>query len=115
MTDEAAMREADFVAWQKHKEKYVTNISHYEFRKIWQAAQSASVPQWQPIETAPKDGTWVLLYQGEHVFQGYWFNIIEGHERWADHSASGCGGYVEAMPTHWMPLPPAPKPQKDGE
>ncbi len=60
---------------------------------------------WQPIETAPKDGTEILLTSGIGTpvrsphFIGYfiartgkWWNMWQG----APH-------YLE--PTHWMPLP----------
>lgn len=68
---------------------------------------------WQPIETAPKDGTWVLLYDPKTtcgIYTGYydpcymgpriggWFNGHMSDEE-----------YVEIFPTHWMPLPPKPE------
>lgn len=62
---------------------------------------------WQPIETAPKDGTEILAawlgYGGRwyrrvmrFTKSGYW-NLLAG----------GAGG-TGARPTHWMPLPPPP-------
>jgi hypothetical protein len=72
--------------------------------------------QWQPIETAPKDGTTVLVYCAAD--DG--FNIIEArwHEfhRWKGEPNS-CGWDVcpfeadrstEVFPSHWMPLPQPP-------
>jgi len=56
---------------------------------------------WQPIETAPRDGTWVLLYSpNENQPAVAYFN---GHA-WDD---NGDGGFW-FEPTHWMPLPPKP-------
>ena len=62
---------------------------------------------WQPIETAPKDGTWIMVYWptmgiGQYPFVVFW---DEGWQpaRYSDRD------YGEAFPTHWMPLPPAPK------
>ena len=56
---------------------------------------------WQSIETAPRDGTDVLVWCGGAMFiacmdVGRWF-----FDR-TDHS-------VKPLPTHWMPLPPLPK------
>ena len=69
---------------------------------------------WQPIETAPKDGTFILLHV-EHfgLCQGYWceepVNIKTGEDAepcWmAGLSAHFCRNVV---PTHWMPLPEVP-------
>lgn len=42
------------------------------------SAESRARPQWQPIETAPRDGTLVLVYKpdqratGASTFVGYW-------------------------------------------
>jgi hypothetical protein len=68
---------------------------------------------WQPIETAPTDGTAVLLWpygysdiwQGHadcEVVLGYFDN--EGREEWFNPEARE---WFE--PTHWMPLPAPPE------
>lgn len=62
---------------------------------------------WQPIETAPKDGSGMLLYcplLRVPITGGYW----------DDHPKCRCwiaGGYMQkgSPPIHWMPLPPPPK------
>lgn len=77
---------------------------------------------WQPIETAPRDGTWILLAGGEcsddsggteqrRVVTGQWTNYRNGctgkqYERWqfAWHDGGYDGEYKQ--PTHWMPVPP---------
>lgn len=66
---------------------------------------------WQPIETAPKDGNAIWAYQGNnyHQCQMKWIEG-EGYALWVyvDEVLSD----VEAspqQPTHWMPLPPPPK------
>jgi len=87
----------------------------------------AATPQWQPIETAPKDGTEILgfnednggiflarytcladflsdteleRYDEEKQFRDDWF-----------HADFVCGGLLEGdeIPTHWQPLPEPPK------
>ncbi len=58
--------------------------------------------EWQPIETAPKDGTWVLLlFEDEYDQFSPLFQIYEGFHslrawRTRDH--------VRGKPTCWMPL-----------
>ena len=65
---------------------------------------------WQPIETAPKDNTRILLhdvYERERpwaTFVGAWGTWIH-NDGW--HSIPGA--YAK-RPTHWMPLPEPPKP-----
>ncbi len=65
---------------------------------------------WQPIETAPKDGTDILVCEPGYVmaivswhpvktkkaarYPGYWANLL------------GSNWYY---PTHWMPLPEQPE------
>ena len=61
--------------------------------------------EWQPIETAPKDGTSILGYWCyEGGFEHYIQPIRYLHGKWLhdwDHSD-------ELYPTHWMPLPEPP-------
>lgn len=69
--------------------------------------------EWQPIETAPKDGTKVDLWGKDKSYWGKGPNIPK---RWADCYWLNDGGFskwtnrygdsIEA--THWRPLPAAP-------
>jgi len=71
-------------------------------------AQPAQEPVgWQSIETAPKDGTGVLVYCQKSLT----VTVTGGY--WDDHPQCRCwiaGGYMQKVfpPTHWMPLPPSP-------
>ena len=63
----------------------------------------AQEPKWQPIETAPKDGTkiYLLSTQGKSC---KWRGAATFTTRW-----QGFSFFVE-YPTHWQPLPTAPEP-----
>lgn len=70
--------------------------------------------EWQPIETAPKDGTRLLLARKQRmsgeliVVSGYWNSGGAFHmPHWSTSSNL-------FDPTHWMPLPPLPETEGDG-
>lgn len=65
---------------------------------------------WRPIETAPRDGTRVLVWRpresDDHVAHA-------GVDHWRDDNAGGgSGSWYRSrryqQPTHWMPLPAPP-------
>jgi len=72
---------------------------------------------WMPIESAPKDGTYILLgssdgawvaryhpiYQSGYMPENPWQSMMLNHEH--------LGRYPKAKPTHYMPLPHPPKEQ----
>ncbi len=78
-------------------------------------------PQWQPIETAPRDGSMFLCWvtaercgetdEGQQYAQdvsqadfGWW---VPGENR--DYFDCGCGQIADRQHiSHWMPLPPPP-------
>jgi hypothetical protein len=67
--------------------------------------------EWKPIETAPKDGTRILVFDREYhgEIAACEFNKEWGWvERGLDY-ATEVWGYGEMEPTHWMPLPQPPK------
>lgn len=62
--------------------------------------------EWQPIETAPTNGTYVWVGAPGVRRIGFY-----GDERWHDMVSLAGGGRAEAIPftpTHWMPLPAPP-------
>lgn len=78
--------------------------------------------KWQPIETAPKDGTLILVHfrcKGVRaVFWGSPFDdeVDESNGLWCvdddKHGPYALRGYTvtgPSAPTHWMPLPAPPK------
>jgi len=58
---------------------------------------------WQPIDTAPKDGFHLLLFRPDIQFVGYWGGPNSG---WRI-NAPGLPA-MWPLPTHWMPLPKSP-------
>ena len=72
---------------------------------------------WQSIETAPKDGTLIVLgahngvwlgkylpvYGSGYVPDNPWSSMLLNHDHMAERYT---------RPTHWMPLPPAPSSAK---
>lgn len=79
------------------------------------AAPAVSVPAWQPIETAPKDGLPVLVIVADatqpQAMVAHWAAETWRcglREDWdAGTRAPEYYGYVDGA-THWMPLPAAP-------
>jgi len=64
------------------------------------------VMKWQPIETAPKDGTEILIYwNSRNITVGFWAR--KQNEWWPLGRCTPLYGV-----THWMPLPLAPFTEK---
>lgn len=74
--------------------------------------QQSAVDGWQPIETAPKDGTKILAYI--HIDDGdigvmKWMDFGSGLAAWVwDDELMGEADPDPYQPTHWMSLPPNP-------
>lgn len=64
-----------------------------------------SIENWQPIETAPKDGTRLLVFSPvDGVVSSHWeAGTWQGLPWRAPHNAA------KAAPTYWMPLPAPPE------
>lgn len=92
--------------------------------------------EWQPISTAPKDGTHILLWAPAQTFEGkpteprltYGYWDVPEHGAYLGDCGGECrcpeyddcpdpywfsmdGSFTEENPpTHWMPLPAPPEP-----
>lgn len=69
--------------------------------------QPVAVEEWQPIETAPRDGTTILLVGGVYgglPFPGKWDSseFVSPVARWF--SSISKGHLYNHVPTHWRPL-----------
>jgi len=76
-------------------------------------AMLAAAPEYKhlllPIETAPKDGTPILLCTADGIVEAQW-----ERRKWEQSPCystyEGCGAAeIGCKPTHWMPLPTAPE------
>lgn len=65
-------------------------------------APEGRVPQWQPIATAPKDGTWMHAWRAHDTLSELVrYNADLGEfENWS--------GFLTYQLTHWQPLPTQP-------
>lgn len=73
-----------------------------------QLADAQQVNQWHPIETAPKDGQLIFLWNPKEPAVskfGKWARHLEtSHFCWTSPKNISYSN----LPTHWMPLPAAP-------
>ena len=123
-TDSGALNHMKIAAALKHPDDYPhTAQTAVKSESLAQAAQALERVTWQPIETAPKDGTQVMLTNGISVAHGNWLHAepfireirdLEG--RYIDQDESdGYDGWIDFIggmmpePTLWMPLPTPPE------
>jgi hypothetical protein len=89
-------------AWTEHELLLADAIA--EIERLRAAADGARVGAgWQPIETAPKDGTPVLI-----AWSGTRFEAAKAHYeygKWGGLSPTFGFDPFDRAPTHWMPLP----------
>lgn len=69
-------------------------------------------PQWRTIDSAPKDGTVILLYVG--IFGHDYASAFWNDDYWDIGSRDAADArdkwnFEFGSPTHWMPLPEPPK------
>lgn len=129
-----------FEAWKAGNEllPFHPLASHVspDYRDGWNAcyrAWLAAQPQWQPIESAPKDGSKIILAKfgfindtgDAKIDSPEWYERIWDNTRrkyafwwsasgfWSDRFSNWNDGVEPSgfnNPTHWMPQPPIPSP-----
>jgi len=86
----------EFKAWWEvniYKDVHHKTITH-----LRDEAFEMATPQWQQIETAPKDGTEIIGWDGKNQVMLKWQEFAEC---WAHHA-------ITYHPTHWQPKPKTP-------
>jgi len=84
-----------------HADEFSERVYHIASEALQQAEAQTWPEGWQPIETAPKDGTTILGWDTiEHVLL-FWHDGAWRENALADNPIP---------PTHWMPLPAPPAP-----
>lgn len=77
--------------------------------------EECGMSEWQPIETAPRDGSCILLANSAGAWFGKYLERYQSgfkpdnpwHSMMLNHSH--IKGIASRIPTHWMPLPPPPQ------
>lgn len=91
-----------FYEYAKGVEGWANTIAAYI------AAQS-----WRPIETAPRDGSWFLVWNGNWVGVAKYrepYDDTDPCPSWEDES----GHFITPQPTIWQPLPEPPNTKAEG-
>ncbi len=86
----------------------VAELQEYGEKCIYKAlsALAPDAAKWRTIESAPKDGTHMLMLQDGYISEAWWrLDVFEKEYEWGGSSWS----YAPwKQPTHWQPLPPPP-------
>lgn len=91
---------------QADAEGIMVLTSRQAIHEIADYIQTITAPQWQPIDSAPRDGTRILCF---YSFAGG-YDILEWDNEKNEWNDSRSGGW---NPTHWMQLPTPPKENKN--
>ena len=87
--------------------------SRAKWLKFARAALAAMPPRevtgWQSIETAPKDGTILAVCMDDYTQLVIWDQEIDYGEEGISQIWRSVLTDAFVIPTHWMPLPPAPE------
>lgn len=70
------------------------------------AKAEQQVAEWQPIETAPKDGAWIVVTSTHNKYYRASVQFYDGH--WYDTREVTHDDLMEDAATHWMPMLKAP-------
>ena len=82
--------EEEFDKYWEEESRSIPSYDICQLKEVARAAWQAAQPQWQPIETAPRNGSIFLIVDSDGKRYTATYN-----------------GKVTS--THWMPLPPPPQ------
>ena len=106
------------ICWTDHSEQFkgMLSVGHIDL-SVMEPPTASQIEQetaWQPIETAPKDGTVFLGYKlGQ--FRECYKVPRDDCDMWCFGGVSGADDlFPNIKPTHWMPLPTPPKRSIEG-
>lgn len=101
------------------------SLEHYRIAMGWDKQSGFAVAGWQPIKTAPKDGTHILVWTdaSDTAYVVCWADAAKGIRKYLTAESGAERGWHLALdgelfdrehePTHWMPLPDAPTSQEE--
>ena len=70
---------------------------------------------WQPIKTAPKDGSWVWLSDGSKAEPAFWGPTYFGCDpEWIQYAHRSEAETITFIPIMWHPAPVLPQGDKEG-
>lgn len=107
-----------------HQASHVSPDWRDGWNACYQAAIASREPQWLPIESAPKDGSFFLGYISAEKYtendEGVackdascveicWWQKSEGYDGYPDCGLFPLSDNMQGGITHWMPLPKPPK------
>lgn len=92
------------VLWQNKAKYELWNLANFIKENL-----DAQIPNWNPIETAPKDGTFVIGCEKDRTVRQVSFEKNTGFWVYLWKDSDGDNRSDVFSPTHWMPLPKSPK------
>jgi len=96
--------------WDKNEAQFSADACHMSEYHMASVAFLAGTPQWQPIETAPRNGASILVRCVGAVESFVVVAWDKKGSKWVrSWTLANDNVQQPKHPTHWMPLPEAPE------